>query len=242
MIYTDRCELKYLIDYKTYKEIIKFASHFTVKDRNAGKGGTYMVNSLYYDTTDNRLYFEKINGEKTRKKIRIRSYFDSKNGKLLRTILEIKKKDKSTVYKEKIKLNFDDAVKLIETSNIGKYTKTVSASDKRALDDTLYLKYKLGLRPKIMIAYERQALFDKYTPSVRLTFDSNVCYRTCDLTNNYIPTEKYAIPRNLMILEIKYSKYLPIWITKLIQAFDLTPTTVSKYCAAVNDSLTQKDF
>ena len=233
MSYTDRKELKFLVDYKTFAGILRFIEPFTIPDRHAGKSGTYLVNSLYFDTFNNKAYWDKIDGEKIRKKIRIRSYLDSQTGKALSTILEVKKKNDRTVYKEKIRLPFEEAFALVQSGNPDALPKkNFSETGRRAVDDVLLLKYKYDLLPKIVVCYERKPLVDKYNPKTRITFDFNVRYRTVDFNTENPEMECFAVPRNRVIVEVKHSGPMPVWISKMVGIFGLQPTTVSKYCEA----------
>ena len=116
--YTDRKELKFLIDYSTYSALMKFIGPLIVRDRFSGKSGKYIVHSVYFDTPSNNFFWEKVEGEKVRKKVRIRTYIDYASGKEMRTIIEIKKKDRNKVYKEKMKMGFEEAFRFIENPNI----------------------------------------------------------------------------------------------------------------------------
>lgn len=222
--------------------MLTFIDSFTEPDPFVGIHGTYLVNSLYFDTADDKLYWEKLDGEKIRKKVRIRSYHDSKSLKVLTTILELKKKDDQNVFKEKISIRFTDAFNLMQNPHTYAITSKLPKSEKKAMDDVLYLKYKYDIRPRIMISYERRAVYDKYNPSTRLTFDFNVKYRITDLENESIEMENYALSPNLVIMEMKYKKFVPIWAVWMIRKFNLSLTTVSKYCEALNKSKSFPDF
>ena len=242
MSYTDRGELKFLIDYQTYGAILKYIGPFTERDSNVGKSGSYILCSLYYDTKNNKFYWEKVEGEKIRRKVRIRTYIESESGKALATMLEVKKKDDRNVYKNKVVVEFDDALTFMDTGNADCFKRRLSDSERATLDNIIYLKYKFGLEPKIMIKYEREPFFDRYVRSTRLTFDKNVSYRTVDLRTRGGGTCEFAIPPNLMVLEIKYRRMLPFWVADMIRRFSLRLVTVSKYCEAMNASLARPDF
>lgn len=242
MIFTNRFERKFLIEYPTYKKILEYIDPFVEKDSFFAKSGRYLVNSLYFDTYAKKFYWEKVEGEKERRKIRIRSHLDAETGKLYKTALEVKKKDDLNVFKEKVAMSFKDAYNLVETGDVSSIHSKLSKKDKRAVDDAIFLKYKYGIKPEIIVCYERQAFYDKYNPRTRLTFDFNVRFRTTNFNTEDIETENYAIPPYLVILELKYNNHMPVWLTKMIQVFSLRTTTISKYCESVNNSLLAKDF
>lgn len=70
----NRFELKYILPYqevaKLKKEILEYA-FFDPYSKNDGK---YYLSSLYYDTSDHKFYWEKVDGIKYRQKLRIRWY------------------------------------------------------------------------------------------------------------------------------------------------------------------------
>ncbi|MDO8428050.1 MAG: polyphosphate polymerase domain-containing protein [Candidatus Diapherotrites archaeon] len=242
MTYTDRLEKKFLIDYALYSKILAFIEPFIEPDRFVGEQGTYLVNSLYFDTVDDKFYWEKLDGERVRKKVRIRSYHDTKTLKPTQTILEIKKKVDSNVFKEKISMPFDDAFNLIKNPHTQSIAAKVSAKEKQAIDDVLYLNYKYDIRPRVMVSYERKAFHDKYNSSTRITFDFNIKYRTADLEIESIDMENYVLAPNLIVMELKYKKFVPIWAVWMIRKFNLSLTTISKYCMAVNKLKHPADF
>lgn len=234
MSYTDRKENKFLLDYPTYARLLPFVEQFATPDIHSNKRGTYIINSLYFDTPTNRFFWEKIDGEKTRRKVRIRSYIESESGKPLSTLLEIKKKDKWTVYKEKAHLPFREAFAVATTGSLnGLAAKNFSPSEKKALDDVIFLYYKYNLRPVIQIAYERKPFLDRNNPKVRVTFDFNVKYRAMDFDTENAEMDCFAISPHLIVMEVKYSGQVPLWVSAMTQRFNLQLTTVSKYCEAM---------
>ncbi|HEX8310040.1 MAG TPA: VTC domain-containing protein, partial [Chthoniobacteraceae bacterium] len=61
-------------------------------DENAGDGAFYPIVSLYYDNAERDCYWEKVQGQKSRRKLRVRAY-GSLDGKLPPTcFLEVKHK------------------------------------------------------------------------------------------------------------------------------------------------------
>ena len=55
----NRFELKYILDLKQVEAFKKDLLKYTIPDPN-GNNGSYRLSSLYYDTTDYRFYWEKI--------------------------------------------------------------------------------------------------------------------------------------------------------------------------------------
>jgi len=68
----NRFELKYLVriqEAESFKQALKAD---LVPDDHGDSTGRYDISSLYYDSPDFRLYWEKVDGIKTRRKLRIR--------------------------------------------------------------------------------------------------------------------------------------------------------------------------
>ena len=70
----NRFELKYLITLKQAELFKKSLRAFLVADEHGGNNGSYGLDSLYYNSPDFRCYWEKVDGIKFRRKLRIRRY------------------------------------------------------------------------------------------------------------------------------------------------------------------------
>ena len=72
-----RHELKHLITPAEDRILTDRLGRLFHRDSHAGPGGVYTVNSLYFDTPDDRALTEKISGADRREKFRIRYYGDT---------------------------------------------------------------------------------------------------------------------------------------------------------------------
>ncbi len=233
--FSNRFERKYVIDIETYKGILKSLKPFIKRDKHAGKCGKYKNLSVYYDSDNYRFFTEKINGEKKRAKLRLRVYepFGRKeNSDMDKTIfLEIKKRNDQTVFKERIALPFSFARGFIEKPVFTKeLLDKLSEKDMKALTEAIMLKELYHIKPKILIHYIREAFVCKYGMNLRITFDSCLRYRTNDLRLVTKLTDRYFLPPNLMVMELKYNTQLPIWIIDIFQKHSCILRTYSKYC------------
>ena len=79
-----RYEFKFLLNKKKADQIENEIKNFMVLDTNADKqkNKKYFVRSLYFDTPDYANFYEKVDGIKLRKKFRIRSYTNKKDGEI----------------------------------------------------------------------------------------------------------------------------------------------------------------
>lgn len=244
--YNNRYELKYVLDLVTYYKIKKDIEVLFRKDPLGGKGGEYKVISLYYDTSGLKFYWEKIDGEERRVKLRLRTYVHkdtSIKGKKENSdvFLELKKKINKNVFKKRVLIDEKKAKEFIDKPLINKrFFDMFDEKGKETLKEATILKSIFKLRPTIVVSYTREAFLSNDNLNVRVTFDSNVRYRNNDFSLKIKEGDKYVLPPNLVIMEIKYSDYFPQWIVQLIKRYNCNLQTFSKYCNGVDNLFYEK--
>ena len=218
----NRHELKYYVSISEYYYLKQLLQTIMEPDLNANDNGEYYIRSLYFDSVDNMDYYTKLAGIENRKKIRLRIY----NTDTDKVKLEVKNKFNTSIKKESLIIDRDEAVKLINTDTtfLDKYNEKVSTSVKNYMTNHLYF-------PKVIVDYEREAFVDK-EHGVRITFDKNVrCTysdRLFDKTLGLIPISQNSI----FILEVKYNELLPNVIKKMLCTGRVLNSSISKYCMA----------
>jgi SPX domain protein involved in polyphosphate accumulation len=70
----NRFELKYLITLREAERFKTALRAYLIDDEHGSGNGSYALTSLYYDSPDFRCYWEKVDGIKFRRKLRIRRY------------------------------------------------------------------------------------------------------------------------------------------------------------------------
>lgn len=80
-----------------------------------------------------------------------------------------------------------------------------------------------GLRPVIAFKYLREAYYHD-TAGARLTFDSQIAGGRC-----------------AGVLELKYNRFIPSFVSEMFSGFRLTMTETSKYCIALEARLKYHD-
>ena len=243
MVYSKRFERKYIIDFDTYSKIVKEIKPFMDFDDHGNSEGKYVVSSVYYDSPDLRFYREKIDGEKNRVKIRIRKYrelFSEEESKEVH--LELKKRNNINVLKKKARLTEKEAKQLLETSNLKESVLKYQDKDgKLALAESSYLKVLYDLNPVVLVSYMRQAFLSTFGSRIRITFDFNLKYSDCNFKYDSLIGKNYILPPNLVIMEIKYTSLLPLWVSNLVQKYNLFLSTYSKYCSAMELILDKRE-
>ncbi|MBP2623647.1 polyphosphate polymerase domain-containing protein [Streptococcus oricebi] len=214
-----RHEMKYLISYPEKELLVKRFQELLSLDRHASGGG-YTIRSLYFDDHWNRAYEEKEAGILMRKKYRIRIYnFSDRSIKL-----ERKKKFGSHIYKEAAPLTREETEKIIA----GDYDFLLK-SEYSLCREFYYECVSNVMRPRVIVDYEREPwIFDLGT--VRLTFDADVraAVGSFDIFDPNLPSLPVLEPGKL-VLEVKYTEFLPQVIKEIIPTQADEFVAVSKY-------------
>lgn len=227
---TYRHELKFLIS-ESEADILKNRLSLVMrKDSHVNDQGWYMVRSLYFDDLNNSAYHEKMDGVPSRQKYRVRVYNENTH----RITLERKIKEGSFVHKQSAPLTKSQ----VQDLQNGDYRFLLSTP--HPLHKVLYFEMETRvLRPKVIVEYEREPFV--YEPGdVRITFDRNVRAVTArsDIFAPSLPST-LVLERGKLILEIKYTQFLPTLIRQLLPGRATEFVAVSKYVACF-DKITYK--
>lgn len=221
-----RNEIKYVCTGQTLALIESRIRHVCPLDRNAGKAGSYTIQSAYFDDYRDSGYYDNENGCDPREKFRIRVY----NGDLGRIALECKQKNRGMTHKDACLISrelcdafFQDNKVVIQEAF---WRETAS---EEALLKKFILRYQTAfLRPKVLIRYDRTPYV--YTAgNVRITFDRNIEAASAEggLTGERM--FRPVMQTGYHVLEVKYDGLLPDFLYNLLQAGQLQRTNYSKY-------------
>ena len=225
----NRFELKYLISYDTAQRLQEDLKKYVLPDAYAKTpNGLYTLSSLYYDTDDYRFYWEKVDGIKYRRKLRIRQYETDKpleDDSLV--YVEIKQRVDRVTQKRRVPMKYKDALNLCNNLIIPEHEKVDEA--------TLFELYEMlktnNLRPSCITSYMRNAYFGTdYDSWLRITFDSNIRYRTKNLDLADKKIWEFMISPNMVIMEVKANERVPYWLTEIVSDYNFRLIRVSKYC------------
>ena len=212
-----RHEEKFIIDYKEYLLLRARAEAAMEIDPHAGEDG-YLITSLYYDDRYDSALDEKLDGVRVHTKYRLRTY--NSDPSFIR--LERKVKRGIMTEKQTVQIAEEDIPLLWDPGR-----DLESLSGRQAVMG-LEMRTK-GLRPAVIVRYRRDA-FVYPGKDTRLTFDTNVEALPPDHTLLFeeehpgIP----AMPRDQVIMEVKYGEYLPQFVRK-ISACCSKQLSVAKY-------------
>lgn len=192
----------------------------------------YPLSSLYLDTPALDLYRGTVRGEKNRHKLRIRRYFVPGSP----AFFEVKSRVDQIIRKRRAAVR-PEAIPELVAGAVPRVAHLHKQSA-RGLADLLFfrdLMHAARATPRIRVRYFREAWADATENRLRVTFDREV---TCSPTSSADVLgedsrwiDACSLP---VILEIKFDHFMPEWVVRLVQRFDLTRTSVPKYVMSVD--------
>jgi hypothetical protein len=223
----NRFELKYLVPVKRIPELMRGFAGYLAPDANGGDYG-YPVYSVYWDSPSRRFFWEKVDGEKVRRKLRFRTYETGGD-----VFVEIKQRIDRTVQKRRITMPLGDVRRWFDAE--WPEGGAEAGESQPVLSEVLCMRHEYNLRPCIAVGYRRKAWFGVFEPELRITFDTRVQYSASELDiGEQFETGKYMLDPRLAIMEVKFNHRLPVWLVRAISRFDLSAIRISKYCSAVD--------
>ena len=215
-----RYELKYLLTMAQKETVLKAMQPYMTLD----KYGRTTIRNLYYDTDSYLLIRRSIEKPAYKEKLRIRSYSQTDDNSTV--FVELKKKYKHVVYKRRISLPYTDATAwLSREKHPAKHTQIANEID-------YFLDYYGSLHPTVFLSYERKAYYCNDGSDFRVTFDDNILCRQEDLS---LESEVYGtpiLPEGKVLMEIKCSGGIPLWMTHVLSEEKIYKTSFSKYGTA----------
>ena len=215
-----RHELKYLINHKDLA-LLRPRLRAVMRPDPHAVGGQYKIRSLYFDDYWNSAYGEKMAGVYQREKYRIRIYNDDDS--VIR--LECKNKRGSYICKESAPLTRAETERIIE----GDYGFLLRRGE-NLCRKFYYCCTSRVMRPCVIVDYEREP-YVCAAGDVRVTFDRNVRSTTVfrDIFDPVLPSPQYVLEDGKLVMEVKFTEFLPEIIRKLLQLESAESAAVSKY-------------
>ena len=226
----NRYELKYIVRIDEVDRIIADLESLTQPDDHGGPEG-YRVVSLYYDSPGLDFFWDKIEGIKFRRKVRLRIYPGEDIEAVKEGMVEIKQRINRTVQKRRIKLPVDEAEQLCAGSL---ERDDLDPLDRQVASEVQYIVQAMHLAPTCITAYRRRAFVGGlYDAGLRITFDINVGCRVHGLKVNQNAQNHLFLPPDWSIMEVKVNDAVPDWVTSLLARHGCQLRRVSKYCAGL---------
>lgn len=224
-----RREQKYLITVEQYRKLVDQMSPYMRYDK-FGKQGKYTVTSLYFENCNHDIYFETKNKLPFRQKLRLRIYDDTDIGGL--AFFEIKQKHNNVVNKRRTAIPLLDAYSYIYNPS-DDLERHYEASNYQILKEIDYFRKFYRLEPEMVVSYDRHAFHCITDPDLRVTFDLNLRCRNEDLNIDYGPYGENFIDPNLVVLEVKVTDSVPLWLARILQKLDCEQRSASKFCTSM---------
>lgn len=215
-----RYELKYMLTLDQKKRVIAAMTPYMKLD----KYGRTTIRNLYFDTDTYLLIRRSIEKPTYKEKLRIRSYSQATPNSMV--FVELKKKFKHVVYKRRISLPNDEAMAWLSgIRHTDKHTQISNEID-------YFMELYGTLHPTVFLSYEREAYYSNDGGDFRVTFDDNILCRQEDLS---LQSDAYGtpiLPEGKVLMEIKCSGGIPLWMTEVLSKEKIYKTFFSKYGTA----------
>jgi hypothetical protein len=231
---TSRYEQKYIITDDVALQIREFVRSYLELDENGvGKPNfSYPVHSLYLDSADLKTYWDTINGNKNRYKLRLRFYNSHPDSPVF---FEIKSRMNNCIQKQRGGV-LRSAVDEILAGRMPAPSDLVSKDPKHvvALQNFSRRMMEIDARPKVHIAYYREAYVPHDDNSARLTMDREV--RSEPEPTTVLSTDMnkpILVWGHDVVLELKFTNRFPDWFRELVRIFGLRQCGAAKYVDGV---------
>lgn len=213
-----RREIKYLLGTEQYAALTKCLAAYMEPDRY----GRTSIHSLYYDTPDYRLIRASLEKPVYKEKLRLRSYGRSAAESM--AFVELKKKYRGVVYKRRAAMPFMDAYAYLD----GRYRPANEEQIHREID--WFLQF-YPLQPVVTLSCDRVALTGRADGRLRITFDSNLRWQDRSPRLESQSPGTLLLPQDTVLMEVKVSDALPLWLCRLFDGLAVYPCSYSKYGA-----------
>ena len=225
----NRFELKYVVTHDAMRAFERDLEGYTRRDAHDTDPRGYEVESVYWDSPELTFFWEKIDGQKFRRKLRSRRYgAGSESG-----FVEIKQRTDRTVQKRRMRAPLAEVGRFFDGLEDG--GEAAFAPEDPVLQEALFLRSYYNLHPIAAVRYRRKAYFGLFERDLRITFDTGLAFGThaIDIAGE-VDCDRSLLDPRLAILEIKFDERAPLWLVRLVESHGLELVRFSKYCAAVD--------
>lgn len=229
-----RFELKYRINASVAFQVRDFVGSYLAYDEFSlnQPDHSYSNHSIYLDSDDLRLYWDVINSNKNRYKLRVRFYDNDEESPVF---FEIKRRVNDAIQKKRCPVR-RSAVPLLLSGHLPAPEHLLSSKPQHlgAVQDFCRLMHDLQATPKTHVCYLREAWVSELDNSVRVTLDRDVCsapHFTPEITTEM---EHYVMPFEPdVILELKFTARFPRWFRELVEVIGAMQCGAAKYVDGV---------
>ena len=244
-----RYELKYLIQEPRAVAIADYVSSYLRPSEHNGYSPIrgHPVISLYMDSPDFFFFRQAFTGHKNRMKLRIRFYDDEWKRP---AFLEVKRRVSEVICKDRAMISREGVRQILsagwpnqpyfgDTNYLGR--------GKRQQDvnaDFWQFANTVRARGAIYISYIREIWESPVEEELRVTFDREVTGSRYDGSGELrvpkqgwrpfcFPPHLTLLPKDFVILELKFEERPPRWMLDLVKVFNLQHVPICKYSGCV---------
>ena len=214
-----RYELKYLLT-PEQKALVLAAMEGNMR---LDQYGRTTIRNIYFDTDNYRLIRHSLEKPAYKEKLRIRSYRRAEPDRPV--FVELKKKYDGVVYKRRLSMPEQQALDWICGTERGPDSQIGAEID-------YFMRYYRTLHPAVFLSYEREAYYCNAGGDFRVTFDENILARQEELSLEAPVWGTPILPEDRVLMEIKTSGGIPLWMTHALTEGRIFKTSFSKYGAA----------
>lgn len=212
-----RYETKYLLTYEQYTAVLEGMAPYMKPDAHP----RYSLSNIYYDTERYDLIRTSLEKPVYKEKLRMRSY--GVPGSRDKVFVEIKKKYDGVVYKRRVTMEMQDALRYLCGARRGG-----GSQISREID--WFLQFYRPI-PKVFIAYDREAYAAADGGELRITFDTALRARSNDVDLRLGDHGVPLLADDVYLMEIKIPGTAPLWLARLLSDNNIFSASFSKYGA-----------
>jgi hypothetical protein len=237
-----RIEEKFLLDPAAYQRLMQALAPHLVPDAYPKSD----IKNVYYDTPSFELIRHSIAKPVFKEKLRLRSYGEPSASNP--AFIELKRKCKGVVYKRRVAMpvleaeaflaaaaekNRELAASIAAGATGTSGAAAADAAANAALGQTereiFYMASRYDVAPRVALNYRREAFAGAHDASLRITFDRDLAYQTAEPTLRATTWGAPAFVEPRIIMEIKCTQALPLWLARLLSTQAVFPRSFSKY-------------
>ena len=211
-----RFEKKYLLTRFAYRRLQNLLVGRMVQDEY----GLYTISSVYFDTDAYDIIRTSVQRPIFKEKLRLRWYGEP--GGQCPMFWELKRKYHGKVYKRRIPAQPGNASRLLKPAGM-------QAGDGQIAREVDWFVQRYAPVPKLLLAYDREAFVSPIDAGLRVTFDHNIRWRDADFSLSRGSYGTPLFPDDRVLMEVKACGNLPKWLSDLLAAEKLYPSSFSKY-------------
>ncbi|MEZ4704197.1 MAG: polyphosphate polymerase domain-containing protein [Bdellovibrionota bacterium] len=223
----DRFEYKYRIESLQAQKLEELLESICITDSH-GNDGQYDVLSCYLDSSRLDAFYENIEGQAYRKKMRVRSY----GGQFENVYYEIKQRFNQRVIKKRLPCAVENIEAFLEVADCP-FSKV---QEKLWYCEMQLMSQRLKHQPIVYTRYRRKAFLYEGVQPLRFTIDYQVQGAKAEKMNFSDDVQMDMIdllPPDQAIFEVKGTKTLPKWFVALVKGLELRKGRYSKFSEAV---------